>query len=127
MPDHVSQVLADQYLAEPHAEYVQHRGFRDAEVRLCLGGECVRAWNPVFPSASWGTNYEHWKFTGPAAAANVGHLLTLDDVRPSRVDVAFDLHSSPWSVHGIREAVENRLSGQIETSMNESGPKSGRG
>lgn len=83
-------------------------GFRSSELRLCLGGECWRRWDPRSPSKRWGLDYESWRWPGECARLAWMHL-PREDVRASRIDVAFDFqcgrdvrpehlvqHVAPW-------------------------------
>lgn len=65
-------------------------GFGVTEQRKTMGGTCWRRWDPHQASKEWGTDYETWEWVSAAAQWPAAHLRGLDDVRPSRVDVAFD-------------------------------------
>ena len=98
---------------------LRQAGFEQAEYRLCLGGECRRAWQPYSPSLALGPDYAHWIFSGQQApyGARYGLSVAPEIVKPTRIDVAFDLavdfspadvrQSLPWD----RDATEWHESG----------------
>lgn len=83
---------AELLLAETeHAEEGQPgRGFKRSELRTCFGGQGWRRWEPVQSSPRWGAEYESWEWASSSAQWPASRLRGLEDVRPSRVDVAFD-------------------------------------
>ena len=66
------------------------RGFKKTEQRLCLGGVCWRRWEPVTPSNAHGLNYESWEWSSTVAGVMARELIGVDELRPTRVDIAFD-------------------------------------
>lgn len=67
------------------------RGFLGSEERVCLGGRCWRKMGPRQPSKRWGREYESWEWSGSATAWAASRWLRgREDVKPTRVDVAFD-------------------------------------
>ena len=66
-------------------------GFAASEKRTCLGGYAWRRMEPRQPSHDFGLDYESWECEGGAAQGLSRDLRGVGPVRPSRVDVAFDL------------------------------------
>lgn len=64
-------------------------GFGSSERRECLGGQCWRRWEPHQESKRWAREYESWEFDGGNAVVP-GRWFRGREVRPSRVDVAWD-------------------------------------
>lgn len=89
----VSTSEAERFLrCSPDAETMpgyRQPGFRKSEQRQIVGGWVWRKWSPYVASTDWGLQYESWLGSGEVG----GFLLdsfTGFDIRPSRVDVAFD-------------------------------------
>lgn len=91
----MSSQVAEKHLltitSEHEAGYAK-QGFKRTERRECLGGVCWRRWEPVSESSSWGLAYESWEWDGGKGGGSdaAAEKLRGVDVRPSRVDVAFD-------------------------------------
>ena len=67
-------------------------GFRESEERMVLGGYGWRRWDPRQPCKLFGDRYESWQFPGITAAPAANALRGRRPIKPSRIDVAFDLH-----------------------------------
>lgn len=71
-------------------------GFTGSERRTCMGGHCWRKMGPRCEEKRFGREYESWEWSG----SDGGHIAATwlrgrDDVKPTRVDVAFDFHGVP--------------------------------
>lgn len=93
------------------------RGFSKSEARLCIGGQCWRRWEPFQPSKSFGLAYESWEWAG-SVAMFAADAVARFDVRPSRVDVAYDFAC------GVRVMADD-VAGRCEAWMAERGIKGG--
>jgi hypothetical protein len=80
-----------------------------------MGGFCWRRWEPRVASKHFGQEYESWQFPGSQAEEAIQRLRRFDvgEVRPSRVDVAFDLvcpsgFTPEEFVESLRSHIESR-------------------
>jgi hypothetical protein len=71
-------------------------GFRSSEKRAHVGGTGWRRWEPSVESKRWGLAYESWEWDGTDAVVPA-RWFRGRDVRPSRVDVAWDF-SVPYEL-----------------------------
>lgn len=93
-------------------------GFERGERRTVFGGHVSRRFDPRRPSTRWGLQYESWEWDGghaDFAMREVAVNETLEQVRPSRIDVAFDVacdegYTASMLAEAIRPHVErNRV------------------
>lgn len=93
-----TQVAADHLLTctTPYEQGYAKQGFKQTERRTTMGGICWRRWQPQSESVTWGLDYESWEWDGGKGGGSdsAADMLRGIDVRPSRVDVAFDFSCS---------------------------------
>lgn len=82
----VRKLMAD---TSEHAPGGSRPGFKKSEERACWAGTCWRRWEPLQASSEYGMNYESWEWSSDVSSTPARDLRGFD-VRPSRVDVAFD-------------------------------------
>jgi len=93
------------------------KGFRASERRGHVGGTGWRRWEPTVESKRWGLEYESWEWDGSDAVVPA-RWFRGRDVRPSRVDVAWDF-TVPY------ELLADEVADLCSTWMNAKGLKKG--
>lgn len=103
-----SQTAADLLAVTlPHDDGGRVAGFAQSEQRLCLGGKIWRRWDPHQSAKVWGNEYESWEASG-FESQWLSKWAPGRDVRPSRVDIAFDYEVTDDVLSDrIRESIED--------------------
>lgn len=98
------------------------RGFGRSEERAVMGGKAWRKMDPHAESKVFGLEYESWEFSGGTASWPARQLVGRVDVRPSRIDLAFDFECddslrpddllAEWRPHFLHRGYKPGISGE---------------
>ena len=87
-------------------------GFQQSQWRTCIGGRVLRKFQPYQPSQQFGTSYESWEWASSSADTAAKSLIG-KRVKPTRVDIAFDLEvDEDYTSDDYIRAIEEHATGK---------------